>query len=116
MKNLERALLDFRGERLDTEGAIGAITDSARLDIDAARAEGYRQGVEDAKCKASIDNATSALHRAQLEYARKRPDWKSEALDWMSVFNHITNEAFRGARGVKRAEIRKRLERMEQGK
>lgn len=90
--------------------------------IDAARAEGYRQGVEDGESRRLLRIAHGEIQQACVKYislkfytvkdfVRRR---RIESMKMhMRAAIELRNRAFRGARGVKRAEIRQRLERMD---
>lgn len=97
------------------------LAKAARLDCEAARAEGYRQGVEDGKALGLLRVAKDAIDdaRALVELFKKRGLTYREGRRFDDIDNLMANvyvyrnDAFRGASGAVRAEIRQRLERME---
>lgn len=97
---------DDNGCFVDRDEAIAA----ARLDNADAEARGYRQGMEDGRTLFLLGRAQAWLSLAK----RCRGDEDDlEMWEAMQEAKSILKEAFNGARGIARVEIRQRLAEME---
>lgn len=87
-------------------------------ELERVRREAYRQGVEDARCARTLEAAQDDLLTARAFYDREQVSPPRTEHD-MEIVRRLatsavraTDDAFRGARGIARVEIRQRLEQL----